>query len=82
MEEFKKVLDDTLKAVNSDYDAKRSNDLSMGPPVLRPMAKNTFYNWLKKKNKLGGQHKIPRLCNDRTYLDEILEQVLEDTASA
>ena len=79
LEKFIDVLDQKLKAINSDYDAKRSNDLSMGRPSVRPLPSGTFYQWLKNKNKLGGQNKIPRLSNDRTYLDEILEQVLEQT---
>lgn len=77
-EEFTDLLDQGLKEVNSDYDAKRSSDLSMGRPLVHVVPEGTFYNWLKKKNKLGGQHKIPRLSNDREYLDEILEQVLEN----
>lgn len=79
---FTDLLDQGLKDVNSDYDAKRSSDLSMGPPVLHAVPEGTFYNWLKKKNKLGGQNKIPRLSNDRQYIDEILEgQVLENSAT-
>lgn len=78
LEKFITELDEGLKAVNSDYAAKRSYDLTMLAPVVRPMPRNTFYAWLKSKDKLGGQHKIPRLSNDRTYLDEILEQVLEN----
>lgn len=76
LDRFIDVLDAGLKEVNSDYDAKRSNDLSMGRPLIRAVPNGTFYNWLKSKNKLGGQHKIPRLSNDRTFLEEILEHVL------
>lgn len=79
LEHFIDALDEKLRAINSDYDAKRTNDMTIARPVLRPMPKGAFYDWLKRKNKLGGQHKIPRLSNDRSYLDEILEQVLEQS---
>ncbi|MCX6189469.1 MAG: GH3 auxin-responsive promoter family protein [Bacteroidetes bacterium] len=69
---FNTVLDDTLKSLNSDYEAKRFNDLAMKAPVIHIMAKGTFYNWLNKKGKLGGQNKVPRLCNDRKILEDIL----------
>lgn len=70
---FTEVLDAHLKSLNSDYEAKRTGDLSMIMPLVRVMPKGTFYNWLKFKNKLGGQHKVPRLANDRKFLEEILE---------
>ena len=70
---FTDVLDNALKAVNSDYEAKRYHDLILGEPIIRSMPKNTFYNWLKLKGKLGGQSKVPRLANDRKYLDEIIK---------
>jgi hypothetical protein len=44
----------------------------LGEPIIRVMPKNTFYSWLKSKGKLGGQHKVPRLSNDRKYIEEIL----------
>lgn len=69
---FAKVLDDSLRAVNSDYDAKRSHNLALLLPVIRVLRPNTFYNWLKSKGKLGGQNKVPRLSNDRSYVEEIL----------
>ncbi len=72
VERFAEVLDESLKAVNSDYEAKRFNNYILQAPKVHRLPKGTFYNWLKQKNKLGGQHKIPRLCNERTYLDEIL----------
>lgn len=70
---FKSVLDDTLKRVNSDYEAKRFNDYVLQTPVLRSVPKGTFYNWLKANNKLGGQYKVPRLNNDRKLVEELLE---------
>lgn len=65
-------LDDALKSVNGDYEAKRAKDIALRMPVVHPLPKGVFNAWLKSKGKLGGQHKVPRLCNERTYLDEIL----------
>ena len=70
---FVSVLDNALKSLNSDYEAKRYKDITLGMPVLRPLKKGTFYQWLKHKGKLGGQNKVPRLSNNRQYIDEILE---------
>jgi len=72
MNEFTPILDKELRAVNSDYDAKRQHDLAMRMPVVHPVPPKTFYNWLKSKNKLGGQNKVPRLSNDRKLVEEIL----------
>jgi hypothetical protein len=69
---FTEVLDNALKSLNSDYEAKRSNDLTLNMPKVHSIKKNTFYNWLKSRGKLGGQNKVPRLANDRKNLDEIL----------
>jgi len=65
-------LDSALKNVNSDYEAKRHKDIALKMPLVRAMSKGSFENWLKSKGKLGGQHKVPRLSNDRTYVDEIM----------
>jgi hypothetical protein len=70
--QFIEVLDEHLKSVNSDYEAKRYNNFILQSPIVHKMQKNTFYNWLKSKGKLGGQNKVPRLANDRKFLDEIL----------
>ncbi len=75
IEYFAETLDNALKSLNSDYEAKRYHNMVLRPPVIKQMPAKTFYNWLKKKNKLGGQHKVPRLSNDRKYVDEILEMV-------
>lgn len=72
MDLFHKVLDNTLKELNSDYEAKRMNNMTLNPPVLHIARENLFYDWLKKNDKLGGQNKIPRLSNDRKYLEELL----------
>lgn len=71
-EYFTEVLDNALKSLNSDYEAKRYKDIALTKPKVHIMPAGTFYNWLKHKNKLGGQNKVPRLANNRHYLDEIL----------
>ncbi len=72
IEYFGEVLDNALKSLNSDYEAKRYHNLILKPPIIHALASNTFYKWLKKNGKLGGQHKVPRLANNRIYLEEIL----------
>ncbi len=72
---FKSVLDDTLKQINSDYEAKRFNSYILQKPTVRVLPKGTFYNWLKSNNKLGGQYKVPRLSNDRKVVEEVLKMV-------
>ncbi|MFI5193924.1 MAG: GH3 auxin-responsive promoter family protein [Chitinophagales bacterium] len=64
-------LDKALKDVNSDYEAKRYKDIALRAPLIKSVPKGLFSSWLRKKGKLGGQHKVPRLCNDRKYMDEI-----------
>ncbi|MEI6950660.1 GH3 auxin-responsive promoter family protein [Paraflavisolibacter sp. H34] len=71
LEEFVWVLDSSLKSLNSDYEAKRHKDIALGLPVVHAVAPNTFINWLSSKGKLGGQHKVPRLSNDRDILEQI-----------
>lgn len=68
---FTYELDNALKNVNSDYEAKRQKDIALRMPVIRILKKGCFEEWLKSKGKLGGQHKVPRLCNDRKYIDDI-----------
>ncbi|MGE5419678.1 MAG: GH3 auxin-responsive promoter family protein [Chloroflexota bacterium] len=68
---FTEVLDSSLKEVNSDYEAKRHKDLNLVMPVVRPVPKGTFNNWLKAKNKFGGQNKVPRLSNSREYIEDL-----------
>ncbi len=70
---FTYELDSALKNVNSDYEAKRHKDIALKMPVVRALRKGVFEEWLRSKGKLGGQHKVPRLSNDRKYIDEILE---------
>jgi hypothetical protein len=75
IDRFTGVLDETLMSVNSDYEAKRYKDLNLVKPVVRILPAGTFYRWLREKNKLGGQNKVPRLANNREYLDEILKLI-------
>ncbi len=72
---FVDVLDQTLREINSDYDAKRFKDMALRRPKVHNAPTDTFYNWLKQRGKLGGQHKVPRLANDRQYVDEILKML-------
>ncbi|MBP9187157.1 MAG: GH3 auxin-responsive promoter family protein, partial [Bacteroidia bacterium] len=72
MEAFTLVLDNYLKNSNSDYEAKRFKDMAMIMPKVHAVQKGTFYNWMKKNGKLGGQHKVPRLANNREYIEDIL----------
>lgn len=69
---FTRILDDSLKKTNSDYEAKRSYSLSLGMPIVRNLPKGTFDSWLKHLGKLGGQNKVPRLSNNRDYIDKLL----------
>lgn len=72
IEHFASVLDSTLKELNSDYEAKRWKDIALQPLEVIPARKGLFHDWLKEKGKLGGQHKVPRLSNNRQYIDEML----------
>jgi hypothetical protein len=69
---FTELLDNALKALNSDYEAKRYNNLTLAMPKVNIARQGLFYDWLKQNGKLGGQHKIPRLSNSRKYLEDIL----------
>ncbi len=75
MDYFAEILDVTLREINSDYDAKRYKNMALKAPLVHHAPKDTFYNWMKSRGKLGGQHKVPRLSNDRIYLDEILKMM-------
>ena len=69
---FNELLDNALKSLNSDYEAKRYNNITLNKPKINIARQQLFYDWLKLHNKLGGQHKIPRLSNTRKYIDELL----------
>ena len=69
---FNELLDNALKSLNSDYEAKRYNNMTLNKPKINIARTHLFYDWLKEKDKLGGQHKVPRLSNSRDYIDELL----------
>jgi hypothetical protein len=75
LKEFTLLLDESLKKLNSDYEAKRSYNLSLNIPVVRSLEKGVFYSWMKQREKIGGQNKVPKLSNDRRYMDSILDFV-------
>lgn len=69
---FTQELDAALKSINSDYEAKRYKDMALRLPIVHILPRGTFTAWLRHKGKLGGQHKVPRLSNERKLLEEIL----------
>lgn len=73
LKEFTAILDTQLGELNDDYAAKRKENIAIEAPLVREMASGTFYQWLKRKDKLGGQHKVPRLSNSREFVEELLE---------
>ena len=73
MQEITNLIDELLKHENSDYEAKRYNSISLDKPEIIVAKKGVFYKWMKKRNKLGGQNKIPRLSNSREYIEELLK---------
>ena len=75
---FSEELDKALKDLNSDYEAKRHKDIALRPPIVKSVPKGLFNSWLRKKGKLGGQHKVPRLSNDRDHMDELLQMLEEN----
>lgn len=78
-ESFSRALDKNLRKLNSDYDAKRQNDIAVVEPIIHKVDAGTFYRWMKKRGKLGGQNKVPRLSNNREYVDDILKMLAEET---
>ncbi|PZX59846.1 GH3 auxin-responsive promoter [Algoriphagus ratkowskyi] len=70
--EFNKLLDEHLREINSDYDAKRHKGLALIEPIIHHVPSGVFESWMRKRGKLGGQHKVPRLSNSREYVEEIL----------
>lgn len=73
LEEFTNILDQQLRLLNSDYDAKRSYDLVLKKPKIHFAPRGTFYSWMDERGKLGGQNKVPRLSNKREFIDQILK---------
>lgn len=75
LDRFALILDEKLREINSDYDAKRHKDLALVAPLIHSVESGTFHYWMKSRGKLGGQNKVPRLANNREYLDDILELI-------
>ena len=82
MEYFTEIFDNALKSINSDYEAKRYHNMILEMPVMRVVPQGTFYHWMKSRNKLGGQHKVPRLANHRQYIEDILQKISSFPAAA
>lgn len=72
---FSETLDNALKSLNSDYEAKRYHNMILDMPMVTSLPPGTFFAWLKQKGRLGGQHKVPRLFSDRKYVEEILDMI-------
>jgi hypothetical protein len=75
LDQFAEQLDMNLQEVNSDYEAKRYKSMALENLKVNSLPRNTFYKWMEKRGKLGGQNKVPRLSNSRKYVDEILELI-------
>ena len=74
-DQFVSCLDNALKMLNSDYEAKRHKDITLEMPHVLKVPRGTFYNWMKQRGKVGGQNKIPRLSNNRQYIDQLFEML-------
>lgn len=79
LEYFSKCLDQKLQDINSDYQAKRKGNMALQFPQIEKLQSGTFYDWMKARNKLGGQNKVPRLSNHRKYIEEILRLIPAQT---
>jgi len=73
LDHFTRILDTTLMSVNSDYEAKRFKNLTLTRPLVKAVPAGTFYKWFKERDKLGGQNKMPRLSNNREYIESVLK---------
>lgn len=73
LNDFIVELDNALKSLNSDYEAKRHKNIALRMPIVHILPNGTFNDWLRSKGKLGGQHKVPRLSNERTFIQEIVD---------
>ncbi|MFZ9719063.1 MAG: hypothetical protein ACO3BD_06865, partial [Chitinophagaceae bacterium] len=69
---FIEHLDQHLQTLNSDYEAKRYKNIALRMPIVHEIKNGSFSEWLRRKGKLGGQHKVPRLSNERKILEDIL----------
>ena len=82
LEYFTELLDNALKNINSDYEAKRYQNMTLALPKINIAKPGLFYKWLKQKQKLGGQHKVPRLSNKREFMDELLKLSLNEQSAS
>ena len=82
LRQFQANLDAALRALNSDYDAKRYEDMTLRELSITVASPGLFHRWLEGAGKLGGQHKVPRLANNRHYLDSLLELLHTGEAQA
>ncbi|MCK9304079.1 MAG: GH3 auxin-responsive promoter family protein [Bacteroidales bacterium] len=73
IEEFAKVLDESVSMYNSDYESKRYKDATMKRLTVTPVSSGVFYRWMRERGKLGGQNKVPRLSNERHYVEQLIE---------
>ena len=73
LDRFTEVFDNHLKSINSDYEAKRYNNMTLKRPIVHIAKPQLFYQWMSERGKLGGQNKVPRLSNDREYIDPLLK---------
>jgi hypothetical protein len=73
LDHFIEILDTALQSVNSDYEAKRRKDITLTRPLVKVVPTGTFYKWFKERDKLGGQNKMPRLSNNREYIESVLK---------
>lgn len=73
LQSFIHTLDNELRSINADYDAKRTGDLTMALPKVHAVETGLFYRWMSSRGKIGAQHKVPRLSNDRTWVDQLQE---------
>ena len=78
LEEFAAILDKELQSLNSDYEAKRTGNLTLCFPLVKKLPRKTFFNWLKRRGKLGGQNKVPRLSNNRKIVDDISKLLVQE----
>ncbi|NRB61896.1 MAG: GH3 auxin-responsive promoter family protein [Saprospiraceae bacterium] len=73
LERFTNYLDQSLQKINSDYEAKRHKNIALQCLKVLPVPSGTFSSWMRYRGKFGGQHKVPRLANDRKYVSDILD---------
>lgn len=73
LDEFAEILDRNLQELNSDYEAKRYKNITLNQLKLKAARPNLFFDWMKSRDKLGGQNKVPRLANTREFLDPLLK---------